>query len=865
MAPEKLTGKSAQIEWATFEERDAMFESMRQKAVKLIDPIDFIAIGNQTDLLNKILSPDELKTGDLSPLVKSVIKGLFNDPEARDYLFPEDVQSDSDLVRFIEEAIGGKNDTARNFMDFVLLAVRSGITLIAEANLYRDHIKKKLSSYVPKLFKTWERILNSETDKLTSAEKKERAGLLGFVKGTRSLNSEIFNKVANGTSMDIFCFYLRRLGVENAGQEVEKIMKELLDTQLKDAGAGFMNFLNQCRTETFKKVDDGRRQTKKGIGEMFNGGYSENTGEITVVDTEKIPEVQKKEYRSVLPPTTYFARTGETVNVTDRAPDRVVEDPEHYVSVPVPKPAESAIDAEIKLDEIAIPELASISINEGEVVEEEAPKKRTEKLNSRIADHPKAVRNVILTLTLAVVGGSLYVSKVFSNDKSGKKEGVALKNNNVSVEPVMSSVPSEVMQADKDLATPKEPVRTEPVRSKPVEPVRTESVDSKSVGELREGVYKDMWQGKSFDIQDAPFASISGFMEKKLKGEAMRLESKKDRIAAFKAYNSELQELEKGWLLYMSIKGKELVDKSLKEKLTQEENERLNNWEDYKKNHRARSWQAKRLYDNYLKLKESNKKQLAYYEDLLKRGSELMDGLTELNPKLVDPNNVPKGQEVRFSDGKKVLKTFWRFADKMKLPMPKNGIGTTGELEVPQQVMYAENNVSSPTPPPIPEDAKVHSVDDSDIISVENLQPTYGMGGSYELKPILAEMMEKRKKTPPPIPRDARVHEPKYELKPILADMIKKSQNEAYAEYTVENTEGEYDTYSVSHPKSAISEIDIPRGEGSVVVPAYEEIKVENRPVRQSPPPIPSMPSASVAAKKPGIFERVKGWFKKAA
>ncbi len=440
------------------------------------------------------------------------------------------------------------------------------------------------------------------------------------------------------------------------------------------------------------------------------------------------------------------------------------------------------------------------------------------------------------------------------------------------------------------------------------------SIDKKTLSDLPAGGYADMFKEKLIDVKDAPQGSITGFMQQQLLDMVKTLPTKKAQRKAKRAYYRTLKQLEQGWLIYMNQMEEDLHKKGMEGTITPEEDERLKNFEQYQKNNKKRKWQGKWLHKKYKSLKSKGKKSksLAYYEKIAKMGSDLMEGLEEVNKdgKIVDFNDV-KGQRVRFTLNGKVLKTLWVFAEAMKLPMPGKSMGSTGELapkkRLEPRAMMAQHLevtddmiVADSTPPPISENAKVHAVDDSQI--VESI-PMYGYAG---LSDVDLTPANSKKPTPPPVPADAIVHElnesdlqevpmygagPEPELKPILKDLYARrkappipahvrehkplngetSHNDVYSEVSLEKLdEGDYedfsveedpivtpsskipvphkelkpllvdmvktshnDTYSVSEdePKSAVSEIDIPRGDTEQIVPPYKEISVENRPV----------------------------------
>jgi hypothetical protein len=643
-----------------------------------------------------------------------------------------------------------------------------------------------------------------------------------------------------------------------------------------------------------------------------------------------------------------------------------VQQPEP-ATAPAPEAAVKAVTTQDK----TLPDLLSFQDNltdeEKAILAEKDSKKRTEKLNSWIGSHPKTVKAVILGVVLAVLGGSGYLiykhggkkDSLRGKDKIASKSTTDAKKEKVimaptsttestmepsmgpsmeppmhtimhtepmrqaamrqaAMPPAMHNAPKEVMQASKDVTAPRPAQRVKPVApiQKPAPQIDVKNsqadatlayIDVKTINNLPDGTYKEMWEGKAFDVQDNRFKSITGFLEQKLKDTIKKLPSKKDRYKAIRAYYSELKQLERGWLIYMSMHEKDLSEKAMKGTLNPKEDAQLKYWESYQKSHRGRKWQAKWLTKRYESLMKSKKKGHEYYKGLYQRGEELMQGLAELNPSLDDPNQVPQGQRVVFANGKKVLKTFWRFAHAMNLPMPEKGMSTTGSIETaPSHVMFAEANLETDTtpssshsiydsvvpsaphafgsapapdlqpvlgnmlakrPPRIPADARVYKIEPKDMFDVKMIKPKdFGSAPIPELKPVLAAMDRKRKKTPPPIPQDAyyKLTEEDIEVLPTPPSIpVEKSQIKMYGAAPLpKEIKPILGVKPPAIPKDAIpSTYDIPRGEGTEVPPEYASITDDRMP-KVGPPPIPAKADLPKQPKKKNLWGRAKSWFK---
>lgn len=654
---------------------------------------------------------------------------------------------------------------------------------------------------------------------------------------------------------------------------------------------------------------------------------------------------------------------------------------------PDPKPKPAAESKKNRVEDVTVPDLPAIQAELGEpekaILAEADPKKRAEKMQSWVAEHPKSIRAVFLVLAVAVVGGAGYLAYKYGykKNKTQERTSVAVKTTTDDKskqvitslpkdmkEPIMAApmaapmarpmaapmatpmarpvmkAPVEVMKASMDVMQarpapkPRPAVKPQPTPRPRTAPAPTKTVDvkgaqanssiafidTKTIDDLPAGTYKEMWEGKAFDVQDAPFASISGFMEQKLKGMIKTL-PKKERYKAMRGYYKELRQLERGWLIYMSVLEKNLQEKAMKGNLTAKEDAQLKYWESYKKTHRARGWQAKWLTRRYEKLMKSKKKGHGYYKGLYARGAELMEGLAELNPHIDDPNQVPQGQKVKFANGKKVLKTFWRFAHAMNLQRPEKGMSSTGSIdEGPQHIMFAEHydrldgsdmfdvqpDVPTPSkglattapeppkafgsvpmpelkpvlggmlakkPPRIPKDARVYQISPEDIIEEKMLKPQdYGSAPMPELKPVLGKIFADRKK-PPAIPEDALPKikdEDILEVRNITPPPIPVDDSQIIYEKDIAPEPPMYGAAPLPKeikpilgvkppaiPADAIpSTYDIPRGEGPETPPEYASITDDRMP-KVGPPPIPAM--ADVPKEKPkkkSLFARAKKW-----
>lgn len=903
MPPEKLTGKGSNVEWASFEERDTVFDSMRKKAVESIDAGDLLAIAVNKELLDRYTTYDfNDKNAELSSVVKNVIFGLFNDSEARENLFPAWIKTEDDLNEFVNDRSKRTDDTARNFINFVYLAVRSGMAeLMSIKRILKEQIASQVDSFLNKLLRRWEIILNFPISQLSTDEKILRARLMAYMKNEDQLDTEIISQFNQDTSMDVSCYYLRTLKDAKPRDIILEVMNEKHANQRKN----MLALIEKKRSDSAKKIQGEREQAEQGIDAVTKptirkaahvsapqatetedttdegGGsdftYTETTGEITTVDSKRIPKAPKPKVSK--PVSEYSEKTGEVTDVKDEL-TRV--EPKPIKLDPLPVPASSDVDegktnvippvpgvapmAQKPAKHDVIPPMsgaqlpASLKVKISDLVEEKEEKVTVEvdgenitvpalpsfegiehstwKFNEKlrrakhwVADNPKKVAVTIAFVVLSITGGIAYLTTKKDEVKSLKeKNKIAAKTTKddnskkiikdlpkdkkkpamqapMHMEPTMA--PKEVMKANKDLSGPKPIKKVKKVKPAPTpKPTKTidvksamsnpkfANIDTKTIDDLPDGIYKQMWQGKKFRLDNV---SYSEFLQNAYEDMINKL-PRRERYKAKYAYKQERRKLEKGWLIYNKLKEKKLVAKALtKEGLTEKEAAQLKDWNDYQDSHRRRARQARRLLSKYERAMKSKKKGKSYkkYKDLLARGVELMEfpGLNHLQR---SADNILPHEEVSFAlkDGR-VLKTNVRFARAIKkkaksFPMPDLVKGKkTGSIEeVPTHVMFAETGV----------DKDEIQLNESDMLDVQPIKKglattapeppkAFGSAPLQELKPVLGKMLAKK---PPRIPKDARVHQirrediieekmikpkdygsqPLGELKPVLAKMM---------------------------------------------------------------------------------------------
>ncbi|MBN1495032.1 hypothetical protein JW911_04870 [Candidatus Peregrinibacteria bacterium] len=292
------------------------------------------------------------------------------------------------------------------------------------------------------------------------------------------------------------------------------------------------------------------------------------------------------------------------------------------------------------------------------------------------------------------------------------------------------NIPREVMQADMDVMsvqaspgmaprtvavkkprhlkptqvkpTQVKPAQVKPTQYKPTQttvkidlsPSHTDkkeliAIKTSGLQNLPEGNFRNMFAGQGFVVEKASEGSITGFMQDVLLNIVKNSPNKKQ---AKKAYFRQLQDLEHGWLIYMEKHAAEFSQKT-QGNLTAKQKQSLEYWKNYKKTHLKRGYAAKYLFKKFNKAKPGSS-QFNYYNNLYQKGAELMNGLEELNPDILDVNS-PGGQQVFYAKADKtgklhVLKTLWDFASKMKLPLPERDFTTTGDITPMQPVKSEE-------------------------------------------------------------------------------------------------------------------------------------------------------------------------------
>ena len=558
-------------------------------------------------------------------------------------------------------------------------------------------------------------------------------------------------------------------------------------------------------------------------------------------------------------------------------------------------------------------------------------------------------------LGIAIGGAKIFTSK--KADKESQKTTVAFQANNFAKKTIdTTKVPDEIQKAQDSLdaavtvmqAEPVKPVVSEPIKvaEKPANkevkqvkppvaeprtaepkvdpkpaPVAPVAPEQDTFASVTDSTYREMWEGKTFELKGRTYSEQ---LQKGLLKQIKLIKDKKARNQAMQKFNEKWEELEKGWLLYMSLEGQN------------------DWWAKYQQEYKGRAKQAKQLVKKYQEL-SNNKTEKDYKEimNLLDFGRDFMKKGQESSNE-VDLNQAKSG---KFNNNP-ALKLI---AEACGLPMPKAPQGTTGELhkapvtDSPEVMLAAVNIELSPDNLPSNDinTDNAPTVDNDQIISAV---PMWGAAPYYELKPILKDLMLKH---PPVIPKDARVtnkdaefteltdndiyeiHIPKVPinailnskplpdnmagaapapvLKPILGDMMKKHppvipknarvteikdsdiydlrelgvppaipESARIDEITDDDIIAEVPMYGASTLPEKIGPIlakmdkkrlerNIPRGESATIVPHYVEVSHDAKKI-STQPPVPQIAEIKLEKQeKKSLWGKVKGWFSRAA
>jgi hypothetical protein len=238
------------------------------------------------------------------------------------------------------------------------------------------------------------------------------------------------------------------------------------------------------------------------------------------------------------------------------------------------------------------------------------------------------------------------------------------------VPPVISKVESKVTPKIVKPIVPKITPKPRPVQEVKIassQQIGLVKIDEQSLAKMQDSDYKKMFEGFEFSLDEVKGRSITGLIEKHLMSQA---KSGKER----RAYRKNLQKLEKGWLIYMRQ-----LELRVKKKIESGEvvNERdmadYDFWMMYKTDHRGNYEKAKKLAKKYKKLAKKGKKSHNFkrYQEYLDMGTDLMEGLRTLNPKVASVNVVPSWNKIRMADGNgNVLQYLHDVGGKMGLEVP---------------------------------------------------------------------------------------------------------------------------------------------------------------------------------------------------
>lgn len=278
------------------------------------------------------------------------------------------------------------------------------------------------------------------------------------------------------------------------------------------------------------------------------------------------------------------------------------------------------------------------------------------------------------------VSGSMDIRKVVDMQIQAKKVEPSIiieKTQAVISQKIIEPVPPKIPKVESKVA----PKIVKPVvpkiipKPRPVPEIKVASsqqtglvkIDEQSLAKMQDSDYKKMFEGFEFSLDEVQGRSITGLIEKHLMSQA---KSGKER----RAYRKNLQKLEKGWLIYMRQ-----LELRVKKKIESGEvvNERdmadYDFWMMYKTDHRGNYEKAKKLAKKYKKLAKKGKKSHNFkrYQEYLDMGTDLMEGLRTLNPKVASVNVVPSWNKIRMADGNgNVLQYLHDVSGKMGLEVP---------------------------------------------------------------------------------------------------------------------------------------------------------------------------------------------------
>lgn len=582
------------------DERDKKYARCRDYAVSFLDESEIRKCMFDSAEIPKLLRK----------MLSDMTVGIFLKDDIRSKVFPEEIENPEQAVDFVNNGVNEARGKARNLNDFLIMSLRSRIDNNMSVDESRKHMAERLNTYIKFKHQEWKDLLTKE--ELTLEEEEIKFRLVNNGYNFPQLFHEFFNDLTQAELMNIFGFFLRRIGIDTAGAEVKKVLDVLLFNKFKKECDELLDIISQ------------RRKEKKHIGRQRNETFG------------SIHAVVKPEEPAPAPATDPFKiETSEEERLATEEIQQATQDllkPEEPVAEPaVREEAEGFEDKDYE--------------DTGQINRENISSKKT----------IWAIRAMAGAAALAVLvsGGILYKRSQTRLSQDYKKSDPIAKGNVLETQNPPNKIikiPNQVLQADAAVA-PTPPMRptpppgpkriiTPPPAPNPVPPpapipapvIKTnpnlKKISQLSVNDLPSHYtdqYKSLFLGQEIKLNGQ---SMSGYIENAIK----EVSSPRQ----WKNFNKYLnRKMKPGWSMYMASLNDAWFENVYKKKYRGWYNKGKRDLKKYEK--------LKKRLELGKKLSSRQERLLKYYEEQMRVGKLTMLSLGALNMGK-DVNNLNSGK-----------------------------------------------------------------------------------------------------------------------------------------------------------------------------------------------------------------------------
>lgn len=221
-----------------FIEQDINFKRAADKVIDVLGDIEF-------DLL---LHDPAYRKSSFKETRNKIVLELMKSEEIRQiFSFPKELIEGPDL----EEALN-------QLRDFVELTIKAELEVASrrKESLVEDCIRARVKEYLKKLVPDWKHTMQQrKAEFLAPAKRKIIEALTENAIDMKALREVLFDDLEKRTSMDLFGYFLRRLGFDKAGERVKEYMIEILESDLSSEVKQILREVVASRAELGYDVD----------------------------------------------------------------------------------------------------------------------------------------------------------------------------------------------------------------------------------------------------------------------------------------------------------------------------------------------------------------------------------------------------------------------------------------------------------------------------------------------------------------------------------------------------------------------------------------------------------------------------------